>query len=95
MTGAVYDILPPRYVISKPIGEFNHSRIVVSGNNIEHWLNGIKTLKYELNTDIWSQNFNNSLFRENSNFGKSQSGHIAIANQEGQLWLKNIRVRNF
>ena len=95
VTGAVYDILPPRYVISKPIGEFNHSRIVVSGNNIEHWLNGIKILKYELNTDIWSQNFNNSLFRENSNFGKSQSGHIAIANQEGQLWLKNIRVRNF
>ncbi len=30
----------------RPVGEFNESKIVVHGNEVEHWLNGEKVLSY-------------------------------------------------
>ena len=94
VTGAAYDILPPTYLIAKPAGNFNHSRIFVSDNQVQHWINGIKILDYSIGGKIWNQGFENSLYKDNSNFGSSNNGHIVIANQEGKIWLKNIRLRS-
>src|SRR5437773_7829709 len=47
VSGSVYDVLKPTRVATKPPGEINHSRIVVRGNHVEHWLNGVKALEYE------------------------------------------------
>ena len=94
ITGSFYDVLPPKYRISRPAGQFNHSRIVVLKDHIEHWLNGLLVLEYQIGGEAWSQNIQNSLFGGYSNFGRSERGHIAIMNQQGRIWLKNIRVRN-
>ena len=94
ITGSFYDVLPPKYRISRPAGQFNHSRIVVLKDHIEHWLNGLLVLEYQIGGEVWSQNIQNSLFGGYSNFGRSERGHIAIMNQQGRIWLKNIRVRN-
>ena len=94
VTGAAYDILPPTYLIAKPAGNFNHSRIFVSDDQVQHWINGIKILDYSIGGKIWNQGFENSLYKDNSNFGSSNNGHIVIANQEGKIWLKNIRLRS-
>jgi len=40
-SGSLYDLLPAKNITLKPIGEFNSSRILVDGNHVEHWLNGI------------------------------------------------------
>src|SRR5262245_9552311 len=48
-TAAFYEVLPA--AADKPVrpgGEWNTSRIVVRGTNVEHWLNGTKVLTYEL-----------------------------------------------
>ena len=94
VTGSVYDILPPEFLLSRQVGEFNHSRMVVSGRKIEHWLNGIKVLDYSLGDSTWSRGVENSLFKEETSFGDSATGHIAVVNQQGKLSLKNIRLRN-
>ena len=47
-TAAFYDVLPPRDTRVKPAGEWNRSRIVVQGDQVEHWLNGVKVLEYTL-----------------------------------------------
>ena len=39
-TGALYDLFPPLKDATRPVGEFNHSRIVAKGDHIEHWVNG-------------------------------------------------------
>jgi hypothetical protein len=46
--GALYDMVVPSSAASRPVGEFNHSRIVVRGNHTEHWLNGVKVVDSSL-----------------------------------------------
>lgn len=35
----------------RPAGEWNRGRIVVRGLHVEHWLNGVRVLEYELKPD--------------------------------------------
>lgn len=46
--GALYDMVAPSTAASKPVGSFNHSRIVLRGNHTEHWLNGVKVVDSSL-----------------------------------------------
>jgi hypothetical protein len=50
-SGANYDILQPKYVVTNCVNEYNLARLVVKGNNVEQWLNGIMVTKYELGED--------------------------------------------
>ena len=44
-TGALYEVFPPSYyAATRPVGEFNHSLLVVRGLHVEHWLNGVKVV---------------------------------------------------
>ena len=46
--GSLYDLIPAsKNKKLKPIGEFNQVRIIVRGNHIEHWLNGVKVVQLE------------------------------------------------
>ncbi len=42
--GALYDMITPAKDATKPVGEWNESRIVLRGNHVEHWLNGVKVV---------------------------------------------------
>lgn len=50
-SGALYSQIAPATKAVKPVGEFNESRIVVRGRQIEHWLNGVKVVDYEAETE--------------------------------------------
>ena len=52
-TGANYAMHPPLARAAKPVGEWNHTRIVVDRGHVEHWLNGAKTADYQLWTPEW------------------------------------------
>jgi hypothetical protein len=47
-SGALYDFVAPSAMVVKPVGEFNHSRLVVRGSHVEHWLNGVKVVDTDL-----------------------------------------------
>ena len=36
MCGALYDMIPARQTVLKPVGEYNTSRILFNGNHVEH-----------------------------------------------------------
>ena len=46
-SGSVYSIFPPSRDVTRPVGQFNHSRLVLKGNHVEHWLNGEKVVDAE------------------------------------------------
>src|SRR5215831_18487182 len=47
--GALYDMISPTKDATHPVGEFNHSRLVVKGDHVQHWLNGEKVVDGSLN----------------------------------------------
>jgi hypothetical protein len=51
VAGSLYSRIAPSPRIPPKIGEFNHSRIVVRGAHVEHWLNGVKVVDFEAAPD--------------------------------------------
>ncbi len=48
--GALYDMVAPSQPAALPVGQFNHSRIVLLENHVEHWLNGVKVVDSSLDS---------------------------------------------
>jgi hypothetical protein len=92
-TGSFYDMLPPHDVHTAPIGEFNHSRIVISGNHIEHWLNGKKVAQTALGSSTLKSAIARSKFKAVPRFGEHKIGHILLQDHGDEVWFKNLKIR--
>ena len=44
-SGALYSVTPVEHFEAKPLGQWNESRIVVTADRVEHWLNGSVTAR--------------------------------------------------
>jgi hypothetical protein len=60
--GADYALYPSPAGVVKPAEQWNSSLIVVSGNHVQHWLNGQKIHEYELGSADWVANVKASKF---------------------------------
>ena len=92
-SGALYDLIAPSEVAVKPVGEFNQARIVAKNNHIEHWLNEIKILEYDYQSDNFKRLVAKSKFRDMPFFAKEIKGAIGLQGDHGEVWYKNIRIR--
>jgi 3-keto-disaccharide hydrolase len=93
-TAAFYDVLPPRP--DKPLnppGQWNLSRVLVQGNHVEHWLNGVKVLEYELGSDTVKAAVANSKFKNAAGFGTKIKGHIMLTDHGDECWFRSIKIR--
>lgn len=91
--GANYDLYPAPAGVVKPAGEWNLARIVVNGNQVEHWLNGQKVVEYELMSADWEARVKQSKFAQWPNYGRSKQGHIALQDHGDQVAFRNIKIR--
>ena len=92
--GSLWGLYPsPAGVVRRP-GEWNQVRIVVNGNHVEHWLNGVKVVQYELGSDDFYQRVETSKFRQWPEFGEAHRGHIALQDHAGnRVAYRNIRIK--
>ena len=75
-------------------GHWNHTRIVVNGNHVEHWLNGHRMVTYTLGSKDWTARVAKSKFAAYPNYGKASEGYIALqGDHDGALWLRNIKIK--
>lgn len=92
--GAAYALYPSPAGHLKKVGEWNTTRIVAKGPHVEHWLNGVKLLEYELWSPDWTTKVKASKFEKYPNFGKAKRGHIGFqGDHAGTLVFRNIRIR--
>jgi hypothetical protein len=91
--GAAYGLYPAPAGVVKPAGEWNAVRIVVRGNHVEHWLNGIKVVEYELGSPDWKAKVEASKFKQWPGYGRAASGHIALQDHGDQVAYRDIKVR--
>lgn len=93
-TGSFYDVLPP--VADKPLkppGEWNHSRIVIKGASVEHWLNGKQVLSYALGSPETKAAIANSKFKDVAHFGEKIDGHLMLTDHQDECWFRNVKIR--
>ncbi len=91
--GANYALHVPATDATNPVGEFNHVRILVLGNHVEHHLNGVKLLEYELGSEEWEALVAASKFSQMPGYGRSPSGHIALQDHGDLITYRNIKIR--
>lgn len=91
--GALYGLYPAPEGVVKPAGEWNHARIVVRGNHVEHWLNGVKTAEAEMNSPEWNEKVAASKFREWPGYAKAREGRILLQDHGDWVAYRNIRIR--
>jgi hypothetical protein len=88
-----YALYAPSEDVTKPVGEWNQSRIVINGNRVEHWLNGKKVVEYELGSDDWKKRVADSKFKPLTKFGAMKKGKIDLQDHGDEVAYRSIKIR--
>jgi 3-keto-disaccharide hydrolase len=97
-TAALYDIFAALNTEPKPVGEFNHSELVVRGKNVEHWLNGRKVLDARLDAPEVAEGMAKRWGEGSPVYDllvKQPRARcpISLQNHDDNAWFKNIKIR--
>jgi hypothetical protein len=94
-TASFYDVLPPTAEKTplKAPGQWNHSRVLVRGNHVEHWLNAVKVLEYELGSEEVKAAVAKSKFKSVPGFGTKIKGHILLTDHRDEASFRNLKIR--
>jgi hypothetical protein len=96
--GALYGIEAPLQAAALPVGEFNHSRILLRGNHVEHWLNGVRVVDGALDSP-------EALSRMEARWSVAPHIYELLSKQPKKLcpvtlqnhgnaaWFRNIKIR--
>lgn len=92
--GSLYDLIrAEKDGANYQVDAWNTGTILVQGNHVEHWLNGVKVVEYERNTQEFNALVGTSKFRSNKGFGNFESGHIQIQNHMDNVFYRNIKIK--
>ncbi len=78
---------------TKPVGEWNHVRLLISPKKCEHDINGVKYFEYVLHSDDFNARVARSKFGQMPNFCKSDLGYIGLQGDHGSVAFRNIKIR--
>jgi hypothetical protein len=97
-TGALYDAFPPMASPARPVGRFNNARIIVQGEHVQHWLNGVRVLDVHLDAPEVAQGaarrwgVGTPVYDLIVRHAKEDCP-ISLQNHNTEAWFKNIKVR--
>ena len=95
-TGANYAMHAPSELVAKPVGEWNHTKIIVNNGQVQHWLNGVKVVEYQFGSDEWKQEKANGKWKDVPGYGMSKTGHICLQSNHAEsdgVWFRNIKIK--
>jgi len=91
--GALYGLIAPLQKVLRPIGRFNTARIVVRDSYVEHWLNDVLVVAYDLHSAAFAALVAHSKFKNLPGFGREARGHIALQHHGDVVWFRHLHIR--
>jgi hypothetical protein len=78
---------------TKPAGEWNHVRLVISPEKCVHEINGVKYFEYVIGSEDFNARVAKSKFSKMPLFAKADSGYLALQGDHGSVSFRNIKIR--
>jgi hypothetical protein len=92
-SGSIYDLIDSaKDKVLKPIGEWNHSRVVIKDGKIEHFLNGKLCSSVDTKSDEWKTALAKSKFAKKTGFAPGK-GKLMLTEHGDPCWFKNLTIK--
>ncbi|MEL7121291.1 MAG: DUF1080 domain-containing protein [Bacteroidota bacterium] len=98
--GSLYDLItatnlsvPGKNKLFRGINQWNQAHLIVKGNHVEHWLNGVKVVEFERNTQMYRALVAYSKYKVWPNFGELPEGHILLQDHGDKVSFRSIKIR--
>ena len=92
-TGSLYDLIePPEDKKVKPVGEWNSSRLLVKGTHVEQWLNGEKTVEFEIGSSDLLERVAKSKYKKVVGFGLKTKSPILLQDHGSEIAFRSIKI---
>jgi hypothetical protein len=91
--GSLYGLYPSRRGVVHAAGEWNAVRILVQGNHVEYWLNGVKLVEAELGSEDWNARVARSKYATMPRYGRNPTGRIGLQDHGDWVAFRNIKIR--
>lgn len=78
---------------TRPAGEWNHIRLVISPERCVHEINGVKYFDYVIGSADFNARVAKSKFGTMPLFAKADSGRLALQGDHGKVSFRNIKIR--
>jgi hypothetical protein len=92
-TGWLYDIYSSKVDSTKPPGEWNHFKIVVTKKKCSTFVNGTKYYDWVWGSKDFFDRASHTKFANMPLFGKLEKGTIGIQGDHGTVSFKNIKLK--
>jgi hypothetical protein len=94
VAGSLYSLIAPVPRVPPRIGEFNHSRLLVNGHHVEHWLNGRKVVEFDTSGAEVQKLLRSDLPKgAPANAPLVEASPISLQNHLSETWFRNIKIR--
>ncbi len=91
---ALYDLIAPSSAkMNKPVGEWNHARIISRGAHVEHWLNGVKVLEFERGSAAFKALVAGSKYKNIKGFSEVTETPVLLQEHGDAVAFRNIKIK--
>lgn len=91
-TASIYDVVAAKKPDSKT-DVWHSSKIVVKGETIEHWLDGVKVLSVNRTDEAFKKGVEQSKFKDYPGFAQIPEGHILLQDHGHSVSFRNIKIK--
>jgi hypothetical protein len=93
LSGWLYQLYKPEIDATKPAGEWNTLRVLITPEKCSVSMNGQPYYEFVKGSKDWDERVAKSKFANMASFGKAKSGHICLQDHGNPVSFRNIKIR--
>ena len=91
--GWLYQLYKAETDATKPVGEWNQLRVLITPAKCETYMNGVKYYEFVKGSVDWNERVAKSKFAKMADFGKPTTGVICLQDHGNPVAFRNIKIR--